>query len=464
MEEIQVQDQSSVSKHIIINIGAEEVNKRFDTFYDDLRNKVVLKGFRKGKAPRSVLQGQFGQQARVKISQSLFAEYYTKALTDHAINPLSPPNVIEADEKTNQLGTFSDSGFTVNVVVEVAPTLKPQGYSDMALKFPAPIDPAATVQSKLQELQTRFAEKRSVDRPAQLGDTVVVDFVGKLQGVELKGLREDSFTIERLGGGSTVPGFDDQVVGLKVDETKDFKLVFPSTYAPVIAGKEVDFHITVKRVIEVLPAALDDDLALLAGANNLAELTTRLEQESINDITRTNQGNLELQIIGKLAQDLKLEVPDTLVNKEKTRILNELQARGQQLNDNIKQNIESAARYNIGRSLITSAIYDQESTLEITPDEFDAFLTKHALASNKTKEEFSTFLANSNQLETFTGILKTEKVLSFIIQHAHEEQHGDTLPATQDTQIPRDRDTEDKEQQAPEVPIQGANEEHSNQV
>ena len=464
MEEITVQDQSSISKHIIIQVGAEEVNRRFDTFYDELRNKVVLKGFRKGKAPRSVLQGQFGKQANAKVSQSLFAEYYTKALTEHSINPLSPPNVIEADDQTNQLGTFSDSGFTVNVVVEVSPVLNPQGYDGMALKFPTPIDPGPTVQAKLQELRNRFAERRSVDRPAQFGDTVVVDFVGKLNGVELKGLREEGFSIEGLGGGSNVPGFDDQVVGLKADDTKDFKLTFPTTYAPMVAGKAVDFHLTVKRVIEVLPAALDDDLALLAGANNLVELNTKLEQEATRAITRTNQGNLELQIIGKLAKDLNLEVPDSLVNKEKTRILNELQARGQQLNDNIKQNVESAARYNIGRSLITNAIYDREPTLELTPDEFEAFLVKHAQANNKTKEEFTTFLTNSGQLETFTGILKAEKVLSFIIQHAHEEQHGTETDTCNHNASNTEYAKAIQTEQSQEVPTQGTDEGHSNQA
>ena len=420
MEQIQVESQSSISRKITINIEQAEVERRLDAFYDDLKDKVVVPGFRKGKTPRSVLAGNFSRQARSAVSKALFAEYYAKALKDHSIVPVTHPTVVEADEEAGIVGVFSAAGYSLNVIVEVMPTVHPTGYKGMTLRVPPSIDTQAALDAKLTELRTKFAERKSVDRSAQLGDLVVVDFAGTIDGVAVPGLKEDGFTIEHLGGGSNVAGFDEQLVDLKVDEAKDFTLTFPLNNSP-IAGKTAAFHVVLKRVIEVVPAALDDDLAMLAGYTTLAELQTATELECRKTVDRINRGNLELQIVGKLAQDLNLEVPESVVRRECDRILGELKNRGQQVNDGIRQNIENAARYNTARGVLMSAIYNQEPTLEITTDEFDAFLDRHAQANGKEKSEFVSALANSNQLDTFTDMLKCEKVLDYIINNATTE-------------------------------------------
>lgn len=421
MEEIKVENQSSVSRKISINLPLDVVNKKFDEFYNNLKDKVVLKGYRKSHIPRSILESYYGTQAKSTVSQSLFTEYFTKALSDNAITPASTPQISDVNQAQKIVGKFDASGYSVDVFVEVMPKIDASGYKEMTLKFPT-TDIPKLVEEKIRELQDRFAERRGVDRGAQPGDCAIVDFIGTIDGQAVKGLNEDGFTINKLGTGLTVVGFDDALMGLKAGETKEFDITFPDKYVGNLGGKTAHFKATLQNLIEVNLAEVNDELALMAGHNTMEELRKELEAEAITTSNKINRGNLELQVISKLAKQNQIEIPEGAVQQEKNRILADLNARKVQTNPQIIANIEASARYNLARTILATAIYDKETSLEITPDELDRFLTKHAEANGKAKDEFVSLLYNAKQMDSFMNQLKTEKVLDFIITQARPEE------------------------------------------
>jgi len=122
-----------------------------------------------------------------------------------------------------------------------------------------------------------------------------------------------------------------------------------------------------------------------------------------------------------LAKENKIEVPEGAVQQEKNRILADLKARNVQTNQQIISNIEASARYNLARTILVEAIYNKETSLEITPDELDVFLDKHAKANGKEKDEFVSLLYNAKMMDSFMNLLKTEKVISFVISKAKDE-------------------------------------------
>jgi FKBP-type peptidyl-prolyl cis-trans isomerase (trigger factor) len=159
----------------------------------------------------------------------------------------------------------------------------------------------------------------------------------------------------------------------------------------------------------------------MAGHNTLEELRKELTEEATQTTNRVDRGNLELQIVSKLAKDNQIEVPEGAVQQEKNRILADLQAKKVQINQQIIQNIEASARYNLARTIIMEAIYNKESSLEITPDELDKALEKASQANGKAKDEFVSLLYNAKQMDSFMNMLKADKVLDFIIGQAKSE-------------------------------------------
>lgn len=419
MEQIKVENESSVAKKIFIQVSNDEVNSMFDEYYKDLSKKVVLNGFRKGNIPRSVLESQFGIQAKSFVSQELFNKYYKKALADNAITPVALPIVSEMDVERKIIGKFDNDGFSANVYVEIFPVIDPVGYTGMNLKIPQ-TDEMPLIEDKFAELQDKFAERRPIeDRPAQMGDTAIVEFIGSLNGQEIKGLKEDAYTI-KLGAGQTIAGFDDKIIGLKIGEEKKFDLTYPIENES-IGGKVITFKAKLLNLISVTPAPIDDELALMAGFSTLEELKTAVKDEVKAIVNRVNKGNLELQIISKLVKDNKVEIPEMMAQEEKNRIIQNVKNRGTEVDQQTANNIESSARYNIARSILIESIYNKEASLEITPDELDKALEKHAKINNVAKDKFLSDLYNSKRMDVFMGQLKTEKVLDFIISKAQQE-------------------------------------------
>lgn len=418
-ENIKIEELSSVERKICIHVPQNEVDKKFDDFFTSIKKNAQMPGFRKGKAPVSFLKRYFSDKAKGTVSQLLLSEYFEKIIKDYNINPVSAPKFTTTGK--DYVGTFEgDNSYTVEMTVEILPKIEPIGYADVDLKFPKN-DSNLVFEQKMLEYREQFAERSQItDRGAQVGDALIIDFKGFVDGVAFQGGEASGHAINKLGSANLIPGFEDQMVGMKTGETKTITVTFPETYgAKHLASKEAKFDITLHSIVETKLAEVNDDLALMVGYQNTDELKKHVQDDANDHLNHLNKRFLEEQIVQKLLDINKFDVPLSMVDSEKKRILQHIG------NNKVQQDmIDAMALRGVKRAIILDAIYEKEPSVEVTPDELDKMLEQHAKMYGKTKDEIVSMLYSTHQMDAFLGTLRAQRVVDFIINKAKEREEA----------------------------------------
>lgn len=425
MEAIKVEELSGIKRKILLNVDGNTVNEQIDEFFDEVKKTAHIKGFRKGKVPVTLLKKQFGEHAKAAVSQSLIVEYYTQALKDHNLNPVGKPTVEGFTPQSKHPGTFeADNSFKAEMVVEVLTEVDPQGYVGLSLDVPEQ-NTDELVERRMLEYREQFAERTQVtDRPAQLGDSLVIDFKGFMGVNQFEGGSADGFAIDKLGQANFIPGFEDQIVGMNSGETKSIEVTFPENYgASHLAGKKARFEITVHSIVETKLAEVNEDLAMMAGFSTVEELEENIKREVTSIADQQNRGRLEFQITQELLKANDFEIPQALINEEFYRIANQVSGgKVENLQKEVQDALKNTAKMNVQKALLFDAIYEKEDAIEVGPDELEEMLEEHAQKNNKTKDELVSLLYNTNQMDAFMGVLKNKKVVDFIVESANQTE------------------------------------------
>ena len=173
---------------VSLNIPAEIVDKKFNEFFEDMKNKAELPGFRKGKAPINMLKKYFDKKAKAPVAGMLISEYYSQAIKNQGLNPIGSPTIKDHSPLNDFPGKFDfDNAYSVELVVEIIPKIDPVGYIGLELEF-AEVNEDTIFNKKLLEYREQFAERNQItDRGAMLGDALVIDFVGSINNVPFDG-------------------------------------------------------------------------------------------------------------------------------------------------------------------------------------------------------------------------------------------------------------------------------------
>lgn len=420
-EIVKVEELSGTEYKISINVPSEVVDKKFDEFFNSIKGQAEVPGFRKGKAPISRLKQVYGQRAKPSVSQMIIGEYYAQALKDSEINPIGNPIIEDMQDGAEFPGTFGfDNSYSVDFKVEVLPKIDPVGYDNLQLEFPEH-DDNELFNAKMRGYQEQFAERRQItDRGAQLGDSLVMDFIGYVDGKPFDGGAAQGFSVDSLGTGSFIPGFEDQIIGMNAGEAKDINVTFPEEYrATHLAGKEAKFAITVHSIVETKLAEVNEDLAMMVGFESVEELNENVSSDTSKERRIRDHQLLDNQITTKLLELNDFIAPQSMVDKEMLRILGKNKL--QNLPPQAKDELQVLSERNIKRAIIMDAIYEKEDEIEVTPDELTKLLEEHAAKNNMTKDQLVSNLYNSGQMDNFMGVLKISSTLDFIIDHAKQE-------------------------------------------
>jgi trigger factor len=350
----------------------------------------------------------------------ILSEHYTKVIRDNNINPVGNPTFDNLNKDSQYPGVFNkDNSYAVDILVDVLPKLDVVGYDGLVLEKPT-FDEQAEYETKLMAQREQFAERVQItDRGAQLGDALVIDFKGMLDGMPFNGGSAEGYALNKLGQSNFIPGFEEQIVGMKAEETKTIKVKFPDDYkAKHLAGKDADFEIKVHSIIESKLANVDNDLALMVGHQTVEEMEAKLRDDVKQEVESRFRAQIEKQIIDKLKDLNKVEVPDSMIRVEQSKILQNAGVKPEQVSDSLLKSIEGLARYNSERSILIDAVYDKEPSMEINPDELDKLLEEFATKYQKTKDEFVSMLYNTKQMDSFVHVLRAKKVIDFIIERS----------------------------------------------
>ena len=307
---------------VTVEVTAEEFEAAVQKAYLKMRNKISGPGFRPGKAPRKMIEKLYGEGVFYSDAvDAALPEAYTQAIGSSGLDVVGYPEVEIVDD---QIGK---DGFTFKATVAVYPEVELGQYKGVsAVKEEVKVT-ADDVKERLNQMAEREARLVSVDRKVKKGDTAVIDFEGFDNGVAFEGGKGENHELE-IGSGSFVPGFEDQIIGMKAGEEKDIDITFPENYTKDLAGKQVVFHVKVNEVKEKQTPALDDEFAKdVSEFETLKELKDDTKAKITAEREQSAKIAFENALLEKVAGDIKADIPEVMIEEQCRRFLDEFKQR-----------------------------------------------------------------------------------------------------------------------------------------
>ena len=295
---------------LTIEVSAAEFEAAIEKAYVKMRKNINIQGFRPGKAPRKMIEKMYGVEVFFEEAINIaFPEAYEAALKEKELQVVGYPEV-------DMLGECTVEGFTFTAIVPVYPEVTLGEYKGLSAVKSEPKVTEEDVADRLNSIAERQTRLVSVDREAKLGDTAVIDFEGFLEGVPFEGGKGENHSLE-LGSGQFVPGFEEQVIGMKAGEEKDLDITFPEQYTPELAGKAVVFKVKVNEVKEKEIPVLDDEFAKdVSEFDTLDELKADLEKKIAEEQEKAAQQAFQDALMEQVAENLTVEIPDAMIETQ----------------------------------------------------------------------------------------------------------------------------------------------------
>ncbi len=383
---------------ITLKFDGEEWKAAQQQAYLKTRGRFAVNGFRKGKAPKNVIEHAYGKGVFFEDALNLlFSENYGKILekNEKKFTVVGDPDVSVED--------LSDDGVTMVAVVPVKPEVKISAYKGIKIKEYAYTVNEEEITAELDRLLDRNARKVPVtDRAAQNGDIANIDFVGTVDGVKFDGGEAEGFDLT-LGSGQFIPGFEDQVVGMNIGETKDVNVTFPENYqAEALKGKPAVFSVKLNSLQgKELPELTDEFIKDATGSETVEEYKAKTKERLQQQADRRSTDATENSILEAIAANAEAEIPQAMIDTEIDSLIKkfeyQLMYQGLKLQDyldflkvtmsDFRKNYEEQAKKNVMNQLIISQIINEEK-LEATEEEVDAKIAEQAASVSKETEEY----------------------------------------------------------------------------
>ena len=407
---------------IAITFTPEEWAAANDKAYLDNRKKFAVNGFRKGKVPKHVLEMYYGKGLFYEDAlNDLFAEHYPAILEKEKENftPVGDP-ALSVEE-------ISDEKVVLTATTPVKPDVTIEKYTGIKIeKFEYTVTDA-DVDKEIDSTHERFAESVDVtDRAAQNGDTVNIDFEGKMDGVAFDGGSAQGYDL-KLGAGQFIAGFEEQVVGMNVGETKDVNVTFPEDYqAENLKGKPAVFTVTVHKITGKVLPELNEEFAKKVGSDSVDAYRAKVRERLEKAAASRSLNETENSIITEIAKGATAEIPDAMIEKQEEysmqRMEYSLMYQGIKLDDYLKyvnqtrdeykKHFEEEARRTVLHQLIVEKLI-KELNIEATEAEIADKVAEQAASVGKEAEEYRKTM-DPRQLEYIEGDIKVTKLFDYL--------------------------------------------------
>ncbi len=295
---------------IVVEIDKELMESGVQKAYMKARKNIMIPGFRKGKAPRKMIESMYGAHVFYEDGlEEIFPEVYEYAVIKQDVKAVGRPSLTDMD--------ISEDGIvTITLKTDVYPDVTLGEYKGLEVEKAEATVSDEQVQAELDRMAQNIASTETVERAAEMGDTANIDFEGFDNGVPFNGGKGENFDL-KLGSGSFVPGFEEQVVGMSAGEEKDINITFPEDYHADLAGKAVVFHVKVNKVTATNVPAQDDEFAKdVSEFETLDALKADIRAKAMERAQKQIDSAFEQACVDKAAENTTVDMPAALVEQE----------------------------------------------------------------------------------------------------------------------------------------------------
>lgn len=381
----QIKNLNDSKVKITVTVEPEEMLHHYEHAIEHIAPSVKISGFRPGKAPRAMIESSVGISRILSEAIDLAVnEAYFKALSEYQLSPIASPKV--AINKYPSYGhTEAEIGNDLELELEVDtfPKMEMPELKNVKVELPKKEEIKEEDLNKiLDNLRKQKANFKEIDRAAKEGDFAEISFEGSLKKVKIDAMSSKHHPLV-IGEGSLIPGFEDQIIGMKKGESKEFKIKFPTDYhGKEYAGKEAEFKVGLNELKEVVLPEIDEEFAKSFGQKNVEELNKAIRESLEVELAGKHKTDVETKIIEKVLPLVKVEVPEVLVEQEVLRLMKEVEGNAQKMGlsleaylgnikkteEGIKKEMREAAKKNVKIGLLLGSVIENQKIDKNDPE------------------------------------------------------------------------------------------------
>ncbi|MBW1670759.1 MAG: trigger factor [Deltaproteobacteria bacterium] len=420
---VTVEDIGPIQKRLSVEIPADVVSNEFDIAYNQLKRGADIKGFRKGKAPRSVLERQYGPQVESEVLEKLIKQSLPDALKEANVELVLDPHL----DSTSPLKAAE--AFTYSALLDLWPEFEVPKYKGLELEEPLVEVSEEEIQEQLEALLRHFATVETVpeDRPVEKGDLAIIDYVGEIDGEPVDGLSEENYYLE-VGAGYFNSVFEEQLLGMTKGSERSIEVSYPEdALNGKVAGNTVQFKVVLKAIKERISPELNDDFAKQIGADikTVEELRDRLRRQLETDKQKAAKSSLRQQFLEQLREQVDFPIPDRLIDAKLTQmvdnVISHLQERGVDLEgagmseDRLRARMREDAVGQVKAEIILDKIAEVEN-IAVDHDEVSEY-AKYAESQSQRLGVDRKHLENA-LVRDILPKLRAKKTVDFLLKQA----------------------------------------------
>jgi trigger factor len=420
---------AGLKREFTVMVEAGDIERQVQSKLEEMSRAIRLPGFRPGKVPLKLLRQRYGNAVRSEVLEEAVNHSSTTAMQERNLRPALQPKV--------EIVNFNEGAdLEYKMAVEVLPEIQPMNFSELALERLKPDVPDDEVSQAVERLAQRQRKQEPVDRPAAKGDVAVIDFAGTSEGKPVPGAQATDFSLE-LGSGSFIPGFEDALIGAAAGEQRTLDLTFPADYGSAdLAGKAVQFAVTVKSVRALAEQPIDEGLATAMGFDSLDELRKTVREQIERDYGGLARQKLKRDLLDKLAEQHDFPVPEGMVEIEFSGIWKQVEDERKRATDEaaakpdapppdpvaaeddtkMKSDYRAIAERRVRLGLLLAEV-GRANNITVSQDELNRALMEQARRfPGQERQVVEYYRANPQLMDSLKAPIYEDKVVDFIVE------------------------------------------------
>ncbi len=409
---------NSLERNIELSVSREKVEAEVNQRLKRLAPKIKVQGFRPGKVPIKIVAQQYGHQVEHEVLGELLQQQFSESVRQKNYRIAGVPNF-----ESQNTGT-DNSSYAFRATFEIYPDIELGDLTSITINKPILQIGDAEIQKTLDILRKQRTSYVPVDRPAQTGDRVNINYHGSLEGKDFAGGRADDYSVI-LGNGHLLEDFEKSILGMNIGEEKTFDMVFPEDYSgKEVAGKKVTFTIKLNKVEAPELPEVDSEFAKQLGIEDgdVNKMHSEIKANLQREVTQRIRVKLKEQVMQSLLDKISVEVPKILIQQEIDRLIEEVQnaraARGFPKDSNLQRDSfwENAER-RVKLGLILSKLIETHE-LSVKPEQVKSFITEHAQSYENPEQVIKWHYASPERLKEIEPLVLEDNAVSWILEKA----------------------------------------------